>query len=131
MTHRIPLAFSLLTPNEVCAAFSIALQRPVEYSQGPIRYQVPVPQGYKEHLDVLEDTLIRKKAPYFGKKISLESSTAKALKLWEGFRSMEEYAREVFPVEEANNGLTWMHEESDLDTPNRDLDQEPDYTGGC
>ncbi len=23
---------------------------------------------------------------------------------------MEEYAREVFPLEEAANGLTWMHE---------------------
>lgn len=26
---------------------------------------------------------------------------------------MEEYAREVFPVEEAANGMTWMDEEDD------------------
>lgn len=31
-----------------------------------------------------------------------------AIKLWEGNRGMEEYAREVFPDEEAANGLTWM-----------------------
>ncbi|EGE85899.1 nitrogen metabolite repression protein nmrA [Blastomyces dermatitidis ATCC 18188] len=28
--------------------------------------------------------------------------------LWEGWRDMEEYAREVFPVEEEANGLDWM-----------------------
>lgn len=31
-----------------------------------------------------------------------------ARSLWEGWRSMEEYAREVFPVEEEANGLDWM-----------------------
>jgi hypothetical protein len=30
--------------------------------------------------------------------------------LWEGYRGLEEYAREVFPLEEAANGLTWMNE---------------------
>ena len=33
-----------------------------------------------------------------------------ARSLWGGWRGIEEYAREVFPVEEANNGLTWMKE---------------------
>ncbi|KKY23688.1 putative nitrogen metabolic regulation protein [Phaeomoniella chlamydospora] len=33
-----------------------------------------------------------------------------ARNLWEGWRSMEEYAREVFPIEEENNGLDWMRE---------------------
>jgi hypothetical protein len=132
-SHSIPLAFQLLTPNEVCEAFSIALQRRVEYSRGPVRYQVPVPAGYREHISVLEETLIKNNAPYFGSKIKLEDSTKKALELWEGFRSMEEYAREVFPVEEANNGLTWMLED-DGGTPAVDgveRGDEPDYTVGC
>jgi hypothetical protein len=32
---------------------------------------------------------------------------------------MEEYAREVFPVEEAANGLTWMEE---VETPRREVE---------
>lgn len=36
-----------------------------------------------------------------------------ALKLWEGYRGMEEYAREVFPLEEAANGLKWMEDDVD------------------
>ncbi|KUL92519.1 hypothetical protein ZTR_02418 [Talaromyces verruculosus] len=34
--------------------------------------------------------------------------TDEARKLWQGWRDMEEYAREVFPVEEEANGLQWM-----------------------
>lgn len=34
--------------------------------------------------------------------------TDEARNLWEGWRDMEEYAREVFPVEEEANGLDWM-----------------------
>jgi hypothetical protein len=34
--------------------------------------------------------------------------TDEARQLWEGWRDMEEYAREVFPVEEEANGLDWM-----------------------
>lgn len=30
--------------------------------------------------------------------------------LWGGWRGIEEYAREVFPVEETANGQTWMNE---------------------
>jgi hypothetical protein len=36
-----------------------------------------------------------------------------ALELWEGPRGLEEYAREVFPLEEQANGLTWMLDEGD------------------
>jgi hypothetical protein len=32
---------------------------------------------------------------------------------------MEEYAQEVFPVEEAANGLTWMAE---VETPRREVE---------
>lgn len=38
-----------------------------------------------------------------------------AIKLWEGNRGMEEYAREVFPDEEAANGLTWMFDDNSDD----------------
>ncbi|KAL1974969.1 hypothetical protein VTN31DRAFT_5173 [Thermomyces dupontii] len=34
--------------------------------------------------------------------------TDEARQLWQGWRDMEEYAREVFPVEEEANGLDWM-----------------------
>jgi hypothetical protein len=34
--------------------------------------------------------------------------TDEARRLWQGWRDMEEYAREVFPVEEEANGLQWM-----------------------
>ncbi|KAI5278355.1 hypothetical protein KEM54_004650, partial [Ascosphaera aggregata] len=36
------------------------------------------------------------------------SMVDKARRLWEGWRDMEEYAREVFPIEEEANGLDWM-----------------------
>ena len=49
-----------------------------------------------------------------------------ALELWEGYRDIEEYAREVFPVEEAANGLTWMEE---VETPQREVDL--DFQGSC
>lgn len=35
--------------------------------------------------------------------------TDEARGLWEGYRSMEEYAREAFPVEEEANGRDWMN----------------------
>ena len=34
--------------------------------------------------------------------------TQEARELWGGYRGMEEYAREAFPVEEEANGLDWM-----------------------
>ncbi|KAK4937930.1 hypothetical protein LTR66_015142 [Elasticomyces elasticus] len=33
---------------------------------------------------------------------------SEARKLWPGFRRIEDYAREAFPIEEENNGKTWM-----------------------
>jgi hypothetical protein len=106
---RIPLAFEYLTPLEVCEAFSRALQRPIYYERGPIDIRLPMPKGYREHLAILEQTLGRQEAPYFGPELET-TPTEIAKQLWEGNRSMEEYAREVFPVEESANGLTWMHE---------------------
>jgi len=103
---QLPLAFEYLTPLEVCDAFSRALGRPVRYEHGSIDIQIPIPTGYREHLQVLEETLGAKEAPYFGPVLEKQSQVAQSL--WEGPRSMEEYAREVFPLEESANGLTWM-----------------------
>lgn len=115
---RVPLAFASMTPKEVCKAFSRGLGRTVRYKRAPVMINVPTPIGYREHLSALEYTLGEKGAPYFGPDIEPDCPDA-ALELWEGNRSMEEYAREVFPVEEAANGLTWMEE---VDTPRREVE---------
>ena len=122
----VPLAFSRLTPKEVCAAFQRGLSRPVRYKRGPITFSVSTPTGYREHLQVLEWTLGKKRAPYFGPDLE-ENCTSTALDLWGGYRSMEEYAREVFPVEEEANGLMWMKEE---DQQNGDV-RGDEYFGSC
>ncbi|KAF2204440.1 NmrA-domain-containing protein [Delitschia confertaspora ATCC 74209] len=106
---RIPLAFSHLTPKQVCKSFALGLGRPVSYRRGPIEIHCPTPAGYREHLEALEDVLGKKSAPYFGPDLE-KHCTKTALELWEGYRGIEEYAREVFPVEEQANGLTWMLE---------------------
>lgn len=38
--------------------------------------------------------------------------TSEARRLWPGFRRIEDYAREVFPVEEEANGKTWMRDKT-------------------
>ncbi|KAK5088097.1 hypothetical protein LTR05_002314 [Lithohypha guttulata] len=38
--------------------------------------------------------------------------TSEARRLWPGFRRMEDYARETFPIEEEANGKTWMKDKS-------------------
>ena len=107
-----------MSPKEVCHAFSRGLQKPVRYQRSPVMINVPTPAGYREHLSALEYTLGERGAPYFGPDIEPDVPKA-ALELWEGNRSMEEYAREVFPVEEAANGLTWMAE---TEQPHRAVD---------
>jgi NmrA-like family protein len=118
----IPLAFEYLTPLQVCSAFSKALQRPVQYVRGPIEIRISIPAGYQEQLFALQHVLGAQEAPYFGPDLE-PNCTNIAQHLWEGNRSIEEYAREVFPVEESNNGLTWMDEG---DEPNREI--ELDFT---
>ena len=90
-----------------------------------IDIEVSIPNGYREQLKNLEIIFGNYNAPYFG----LDLETGKAVReveeagtsgagtvveearaLWGGWRGIEEYAREVFPLEEANNGLTWMKE---------------------
>lgn len=90
----------------------------MRYIRGPINVEISIPRGYREHLSILEEVLGEKEAPYFGPDLE-PNCTAVAKQLWEGNRSIEEYAREVFPVEESNNGLTWMDEG---DEPNREVE---------
>jgi hypothetical protein len=78
---------------------------------------IRIPSGYREHLSALEDTLGARAAPYFGPDLEPRGSEL-ARRLWEGNRSLEEYAGEVFPLEESANGLTWMDEGSE---PNREI----------
>lgn len=124
--HRIALAFELLSPKQVCFLFARALNRRVTYQFAPkIDIEVSIPNGYRQQLQGIEIVFGKFNAPYFG--LDLEKGkivrtvedgsddgsgtvVQEARSLWGGWRGIEEYAREVFPVEEANNGLTWMKE---------------------
>ena len=116
--QRIALAYEMLTPLEACRMFSRGVGRPVTYKRGPIEIKVPIPNGYREQLTALESfssskTKTRRNNHHTLGVSSLEKSCPQeALALWEGFRGLEEYAREVFPLEEAANGLTWMNEDN-------------------
>jgi hypothetical protein len=59
------------------------------------------------------------------------SCPTEALALWEGPRGLEEYAREVFPLEEAANGLTWMNEEEDDEAGQDEGDGEDEESVGA
>lgn len=72
---------------------------------------------------MLQETLGERQAPYFGPDLE-HNCIENALELWSAPRSIEEYAREIFPIEERNNGLRWM-EEDDMD----DEDIMLDYQG--
>ncbi|KAK4241439.1 NmrA-like family-domain-containing protein [Achaetomium macrosporum] len=116
---RIALAYEMLSPKEACEVFSRGVGRPVRYVHGPIEIKVTIPEGYRSQLEALEELFglgkddPKKQPPYFGD-LELEKSCPKvALELWEGPRGLEEYAREVFPLEEQANGLTWMLDEGD------------------
>jgi NmrA-like family len=116
--ERIALAFEVLSPRQACRVFSRGVGRPVRYKYSPhIEVKVKIPKGYREQLVALEEmyalgaTNGRLQPPYFGTQELEKSCPGEALELWEGPRGLEEYAREVFPLEEAANGLTWMNEE--------------------
>lgn len=119
--ERIALAYEYLTPREACKLFSQGVGRPVHYVRGPIELKVRIPTGYREQLEALEKLFKpdeadpEKQPPYFGDPKLEASCPAEALELWEGPRGLEEYAREMFPLEEEANGLTWMLEEDDHD----------------
>lgn len=116
--ERIALAYEYLTPKEACDVFSRGVGRPVRYVRGPIEIKVRIPTGYREQLDALEKLFLdekdaKKQAPYFGDPKLEASCPAEALELWEGPRGLEEYAREMFPLEEEANGMTWMFEDDE------------------
>ncbi|RYP01166.1 hypothetical protein DL764_006289 [Monosporascus ibericus] len=116
---RIALAYEYLTPLEACKAFERGVGRPVRYEQGPIEVRVKVPEGYREQLEALEKLFSptnrdpRKQPPYFGDQTLEDSCPEGALALWEGPRGLEEYAREIFPLEEEANGMTWMFDDGE------------------
>lgn len=105
------MAFERLTPRQVCRAFSRGLNRPVHYRHGPIKIAVSVPSGYREQLEILEQVLGDHRAPYFGPDLEYPNE---ARSIWEGYRGIEEYAREAFPIEEYANGLRWMEESPEI-----------------
>lgn len=117
--ERVALAYEYLTPREACQLFSRGVGRRVRYVRGPIETKVRIPAGYREQLEALEK-LFRadgadadKQPPYFGDAKLEASCPGEALELWEGPRGLEEYAREMFPLEEEANGLSWMLADED------------------
>lgn len=122
MNSRIALTFEVLSPKEVCHMFSRALNRPCSYVHDPkIEIRVSIPAGYRQQLAGVEHLFGKMKAPYYpGPEFPRPTHGAdhpisqqlirEARELWQGSRGMEEYAREVFPVEEAANGLGWMND---------------------
>jgi hypothetical protein len=117
--ERIALAYEYLTPKEACKQFARGVGRPVRYVRGPIEIKVRIPAGYREQLEALEklfrvdESDPKKQPPYFGDPKLEASCPREALELWEGPRGLEEYAREMFPLEEEANGLTWMFDDED------------------
>lgn len=116
----------MLSPREACRAFSRGVGRPVQYvRESHIVVKVSIPAGYRAQLLALEEMYAlgaddpALQPPYFGNEELERSCPAEALALWEGYRGLEEYAREVFPLEEAANGLTWMNEEVEEGQPER------------
>ncbi|EEY18035.1 nitrogen metabolic regulation protein [Verticillium alfalfae VaMs.102] len=100
--------------------FAKGVGRPVKYVRAPIHLKVKIPTGYREQLEALEKLFglghddPKKQPPYFGDAELDDSCPEQSMALWEGPRGLEEYAREVFPLEEQANGLTWMLDEEDL-----------------
>jgi len=120
------MAFERLTPLQCCARFARGVGRPVRYIHGPIQIKVSIPSGYREQLDVLQETLGENRAPYFGPALEYPRE---ARSIWEGHRGIEEYAREVFPIEEYANGLRWMEDGRMAIMPSTDGDTEMTGSG--
>ncbi|RPA99592.1 NAD(P)-binding protein [Choiromyces venosus 120613-1] len=119
--QRIPLAFEVLTPLQVCSAFSRALGRPVNYQPHPLEIHIPIPPGYRDQLEGIVKVLCEQRAPYFRPEME-DSATTISRALWPGWRGMEEYAREVWPIEEKSNGASWIA--SGVATPASEMDGE-------
>ncbi|TAQ83719.1 hypothetical protein B7494_g7957 [Chlorociboria aeruginascens] len=141
--QRIALAFEKLSPVEACERFERGVGRRVRYKRGEIEIKVKIPQGYREQLTALQEMYFGRsengqdnyssdseQPPYFGTSTLENSYPEEALRLWEGYRGLEEYAREVFPLEEAANGLMWMNEELDSEGGGNGDEEEREYGSG-
>jgi len=117
---RIALAFEVLTPPQACEHFSRGLRRPVRYINTPCEIKIPIPVGYREQLNGIVHTLCDNKAEYFYPDMECPSI---ARRLWPGWRGLEEYAREVWPLEEKQNGAAWAEGLSGTVTPAEELEQ--------
>lgn len=121
--ERIALAWEVLSPKEACEQFEKGVGRKVTYVRSKIDVKVPIPEGYRVQLESLETLFYlggddpAKQPPYFGDLKLEESCPHEALQLWEGPRGLEEYAREIFPIEERANGRTWMDDGEEGDEP--------------
>ncbi|RDL36355.1 NAD(P)-binding Rossmann-fold containing protein [Venustampulla echinocandica] len=128
--QTIPLAYEMLSPTEACQAFSRGIGgRKVSYRRRTtIEVRVKIPTGYREQLLALEEMYKlgeedpNLQPPYFGTNALDERCVEQSLGLWEGPRGLEEYAREVFPLEEAANGLTWMNDTTDGEQTGDEMD---------
>ncbi|KAF8860295.1 NmrA-domain-containing protein [Acephala macrosclerotiorum] len=134
--ERIALAYEMLSPRQACKAFSSGVGRPVRYKfQSKIDVKVKIPNGYREQLLGLEKMYAigredpKKQPLYFGEQKLEDSCPDEAMALWEGYRGLEEYAREVFPLEEAANGLTWMNEDGETDGEEGAVEQDGERDG--
>ncbi|TGZ79602.1 NAD(P)-binding protein [Ascodesmis nigricans] len=105
---RIALAFEILTPPEACLLFSRGLGRPVRYVNAPLEIKIPIPDGYRKQLEGILHTLCDNKAIYFRPEMECPET---ARSIWPGWRGLEEYAREVWPIEERQNMAPWTLEE--------------------
>ncbi|KAK6211902.1 hypothetical protein LQW54_005603 [Pestalotiopsis sp. IQ-011] len=120
---RIALAYEHLSPLEACQAFEKGLGRRVLYQRGPIEVKCKIPEGYRDQLVALEKLFsptnpdADKQPPYFGDRELEDSCPDSALALWEGPRGLEEYAGEIFPLEEEANGKTWMFDDEEFEEP--------------
>ena len=115
-----------MTPLQCCARFSRGVGRPVNYIHAPIKIAVSIPSGYREQLEILQETLGEKRGPYFGPALEYPRE---GRSIWEGYRGIEEYAREVFPIEEYANGMRWMEEGGGMGTPS-EIDPDEKVTAG-
>ena len=121
------MAFEILTPLQAADVFTKGLGRKVIYVQAPLNLTgMPIPQGYRDQLYAIATMFQNPRNPYFPPGMG-ERCPEVARHLWQGWRSLEEYAREVFPVEERANGAPWiLQAESDIGesfpvTPNNEL----------
>lgn len=114
----------MLTPPEACAAISRGLGRPVRFVPSPLTIAIPIPDGYRAQLEGIVHTLCENKGEYFRPEMECPET---ARQIWPGWRGLEEYAREVWPLEEKQNGAAWAESLSGIVTPAEELEHGLEY----